>query len=141
MKKFLSLLMVLAMMMAVLAGCGGKSDKDEANGGASTEDPGAASDSGSAAAVDTNTVAVGAVVIVRDDVPEDDVYAFVSAIFENTAAISLITPISPPLSSSEYSVFSGSSVSASSVSGTVVSSFAVCSAHPGSKITNLSFQI
>ena len=87
MKKFLSLLMVLAMMMAVLAGCGGKSDKDEANGGASTEDPGAASDSGSAAAVDTNTVAVGAVVIVRDDVPEDDVYAFVSAIFENTAAI------------------------------------------------------
>ena len=87
MKKFLSLLMVLAMMMAVLAGCGGKSDKDEANGGASTEDPGAASDSGSAAAVDTNTVAVGAVVIARDDVPEDDVYAFVSAIFENTAAI------------------------------------------------------
>ena len=87
MKKFLSLLMVLAMMMAVLAGCGGKSDKDEADGGASTEDPGAASDNGSAAAVDTDTVAVGAVVIVRDDVPEDDVYAFVSAIFENTAAI------------------------------------------------------
>ncbi len=32
---------------------------------------------------DATTVAVGAVVIVRDDVPEDDVYNFVSTIFEN----------------------------------------------------------
>ena len=32
---------------------------------------------------DVSTVAVGAVVIVRDDVPEQDVYNFVSGIFEN----------------------------------------------------------
>ena len=32
---------------------------------------------------DATTVAVGAVVIARDDVPEDDVYNFVSAVFEN----------------------------------------------------------
>ena len=36
---------------------------------------------------DTDTVAVGAVIIARDDVPEDEIYDFVSAIFENTAAI------------------------------------------------------
>ena len=36
---------------------------------------------------DAVTVAVGAVVIARDDVSEDAVYAFVSNIFENTAAI------------------------------------------------------
>ena len=38
--------------------------------------------------VDTDTVAVGAVIIARDDVPEDEIYSFVSAIFENTDAIS-----------------------------------------------------
>ena len=32
---------------------------------------------------DVTTVAVGAVVIARDDVPEDDIYNFVSTIFEN----------------------------------------------------------
>lgn len=36
---------------------------------------------------ETTTVAVGAVVIARDDVSEDDVYNFVSAIFENTDAL------------------------------------------------------
>ena len=36
---------------------------------------------------DTTTVAVGAVVIARDDVPEADVYNFVSGIFENVDAI------------------------------------------------------
>ena len=36
---------------------------------------------------ETKTVAVGAVVIARDDVSEDDVYNFVSAIFENTDAL------------------------------------------------------
>ncbi len=36
---------------------------------------------------DTDTVAVGAVIIARDDVPEDEIYDFVSAIFENTDAI------------------------------------------------------
>ena len=37
---------------------------------------------------DTDTVAVGAVIIARDDVPEDQIYEFVSAIFENTDIIS-----------------------------------------------------
>ena len=36
---------------------------------------------------DTTTVAVGAVVIARDDVSEDDIYNFVSGIFENVDAI------------------------------------------------------
>lgn len=36
---------------------------------------------------DTTTVAVGAVVIARDDVAEDDIYNFVSGIFDNVDAI------------------------------------------------------
>ena len=69
-KKLFALAMAMVMSLS-LAACGG--DNDGGKG---------------AAAVDTNTVAVGAVVIARDDVPEDDIYAFTSAIFENTAAIS-----------------------------------------------------
>lgn len=38
-------------------------------------------------AADTKTVAVGAVLLARDDVSEDDIYTFVSTIFENAAAI------------------------------------------------------
>lgn len=41
----------------------------------------------SSAYVDTKTVAVGAVVIVRDDVPTDEVYSIVSAIFDNKDTI------------------------------------------------------
>lgn len=71
MKKFLSLLMAVMMMATVLAGCGGEK-KD---------------DSPAPEATDTDTVAVGAVVIARDDVPEEDVYTFVSTIFENAETI------------------------------------------------------
>ena len=39
---------------------------------------------------DTATVAVGAVVIARDDVSEDDVYNFVSGVFENIDAITAV---------------------------------------------------
>ena len=39
---------------------------------------------------DTTTVAVGAVVIARDDVSEDDVYNFCSAVFENIDAITAV---------------------------------------------------
>ena len=74
MKKILSLLMAVMMMVTVLAACGG------GNSGSGSGDKGAA-------AVDTNTVAVGAVVIGRDDVPETDIYDFVSTIFENKDAI------------------------------------------------------
>ena len=71
MKKFLSLLMAVMMMATVLAGCGGEK-KDN------TDAP---------APVDTDTVAVGAVLIARDDVPEEDIYTFVSTIFENVDTI------------------------------------------------------
>lgn len=69
MKKFFAMLLVLAMTLA-LAACGGGTD-----GGAAP------------APVDTDTVAVGAVVIARDDVPEEDVYTFVSTIFDNMETI------------------------------------------------------
>ncbi len=70
-KKLFALIMAMVMILS-LAACGG----DNSGSGKG------------AAAVDTNTVAVGAVVIARDDIPEDDVYAFVSSIFENKDAIS-----------------------------------------------------
>lgn len=70
MKKILSVLMAVMLMATVLAACGGSGDAGKG-----------------AAKVDTNTVAVGAVVIARDDIPEDDIYAFVSAIFENKDTI------------------------------------------------------
>ena len=95
MKKKFSLLMAVLMLAMLLAGCGG--DKDSGSAPADTSAPADASapaDSGSsdgsgasAVAEDTNTVAVGAVVIARDDVPEDDIYALTSAIFENIPAI------------------------------------------------------
>ena len=69
-KKLFALIMAMVMTLS-LAACGG--DNDSGKG---------------AAAVDTNTVAVGAVIIARDDIPEDDIYAFVSSIFENTDALS-----------------------------------------------------
>ena len=75
MKKFLSLLLAVTMM-ATLAGCGSK--KEETPAGTSTP---------AAAATDTNTVAIGAVVLARDDISEDEIYTFVSTIFENTEAI------------------------------------------------------
>ena len=68
-KKAFALALAMVMVLS-LAACGGK---DEGKG---------------AAAVDTATVAVGAVVIARDDIPEDDIYALTSAIFENKDALS-----------------------------------------------------
>ncbi|MCR4676800.1 MAG: TAXI family TRAP transporter solute-binding subunit [Sphaerochaetaceae bacterium] len=56
-------------------------------GGSSESSSAAADVTKSAAYVDTNTVAVGAVVIVRDDVPADEVYAIVKSIFENKSDI------------------------------------------------------
>lgn len=92
MKKFLSLLMVLALM-ATLTACGGDKSGGDTSG-APTEsgdttggDTAGGDTTGGAEAVDTDTVAVGAVVIARDDVPEEDVYTFVSTIFENVDTI------------------------------------------------------
>jgi len=69
MKKIIALLLAVVLVLA-LAACGAEKKSDEP-----------------VAKTDTDTVAVGAVVIARDDVPEDEIYAFVSAIFENTDAI------------------------------------------------------
>ena len=71
--KIVALALALVMVFALCA-CGGSTDTKK-------------DDSGSTAKVDTNTVSVGAVVIARDDVPTDEIYAFVSTIFDNLDAI------------------------------------------------------
>ena len=89
MKKFFSLLLAV-LLVASLAACGGGSGSEGGSNAPADSGTSAPADTGSgskAEAVDTNTVAVGAVVIARDDVSEDDVYKFVSTIFENTGAI------------------------------------------------------
>jgi len=68
MKKFLAFTLALILLLSLCA-CSPKQDET------------------SYTPVDTDTVAVGAVVIARDDVPEEEIYAFVSTIFENTDAI------------------------------------------------------
>lgn len=70
--KIVALALALVMVFALCA-CGGNTNKKD--------------DSGSTAKVDTSTVSVGAVVIARDDVPNDQIYAFVSTIFNNLDAI------------------------------------------------------
>lgn len=73
MKKYVALLLALVMVFALCACGNNETKKDDTNT--------------AAPATDTKTVAVGAVVIARDDVPEDQIYAFVSNIFENTEEI------------------------------------------------------
>ena len=86
MKKFLSILMAVTMMATVLAGCGAKEEEKPAASAPAASAP-AASAPAAAAETDTNTVAIGAVVLARDDISEDEIYTFVSTIFENTEAI------------------------------------------------------
>ena len=69
MEKLIAVLLALSLALALCA-CGGDTKKDEP-----------------AAKTDTDTVAVSAVVIARDDVPENEIYGFVSAIFDNIDAI------------------------------------------------------
>ncbi len=69
MKKIIGCLLALCLLVSLCA-CGEKKAEE-------TYTP-----------TDTDTVAVGAVVIARDDVPENQIYDFVSAIFENTDTIS-----------------------------------------------------
>lgn len=78
MKKLTSIVLALSLV-ASLAACGG---------GNTAKTSAAPKDDKSAATTATDTVAVGAVVIARDDVPTDQVYAFVSNIFDNKDAIS-----------------------------------------------------
>ena len=70
MKKYFALLLALVMSLSLFA-CGKKED----GGTASFEH------------TDTTTVAVGAVVLARDDVSTDDVYKFVADMFDNASSL------------------------------------------------------
>ena len=72
-KKVLALLLATAMISTFVA-CG-------------KEETPAADDTTTTVEDDTTTVAVGAVVIAHDDAAEEDVYNFVSTVFENTEEI------------------------------------------------------
>ena len=80
MKKTLCIILALCLVLAL--GACSKAPAAQAS-------PGNAAPAGqqSAAVSDTSTVAVGAVILARDDVNEDEIYALVSTIFENVAAI------------------------------------------------------
>ena len=77
MKKILALVLALCMVLALCA-CGGAPAST-----AASATPSAAPTKGTA----TNTVAVGAVIIARDDVPTDEIYTFVKTIFDNKDTI------------------------------------------------------
>ena len=70
MKKYFALLLALVMSLSLFAG-----GKKEDGGTASFEH------------TDTTTVAVGAVVLARDDVSADDVYKFVADMFDNASSL------------------------------------------------------
>ncbi len=80
MKKMITALLAAAMVLS-LAACG-----SGASSSASTTAAPAATEA-APAKTDTDTVAVGAVIIARDDIPEDEIYTFIKTIFENSAAI------------------------------------------------------
>ena len=67
MKKVLSILAISVLLVAMLTACGsnGTETKDVSKG---------------AEQVDTSTVAIGAVVLARDDIPSDVIYSFVKTI-------------------------------------------------------------
>ena len=68
MKRFFALILALVMALSLFA-CGSKDDGEPAN----------------FEHTDTTTVAVGAVILARDDVAEAGVYNFVADIFDNAA--------------------------------------------------------
>ena len=71
MKKLFALVLALVMALSLVA-CG---DKKDDSGDVTVEH------------TDTTTVAVGAVILARDDVSSDDVYKFVADIFDNAASL------------------------------------------------------
>lgn len=83
MKKFLALLLALSLVFALCA-CG-SSTSGSSTAASTAPTKSAAAASGKSAAADT--VAVGAVIIARDDVPTDEIYTFVKTIFDNKNAI------------------------------------------------------
>ena len=72
MKKSFALILALVMALSLVA-CGGGSDNG--SGDAVVEH------------TDTTTVAVGAVILARDDVSEQDIYNFVADIFDNAESL------------------------------------------------------
>jgi len=73
--KKLSYFILIVLLALSLCACSKSNSSDSS------------STANSVANADTKTVAVGAVVIVRDDVPEDEVYQIVKTIFDNKDAI------------------------------------------------------
>ena len=71
MKKFLALMLALVMALSLAACGGGSSSGDDA----------------AVERTDTTTVAVGAVILARDDVAEADIYNFVADIFDNAESL------------------------------------------------------
>ena len=69
MKKKGIAIVLAAVLILALAACGGGGEKE------------------AVAKTDTDTVAIGAIVLARDDVPTDEIYTFVSTIFDNIPAI------------------------------------------------------
>ncbi len=82
MKKLIAVLLVLGLLLAL--GACSKTDAPSSQGGSQG---GSAPAAQNAAVSDTSTVAVGAVILARDDVNEEEIYALVAAIFDNAAAI------------------------------------------------------
>jgi len=83
MKKLIAIILALGLLLAL----GACAKSGAPSGQASPGNAATAAPQQAAAVSDTDTVAVGAVILVRDDVNTDEVYAIVSTIFDNVAAI------------------------------------------------------
>lgn len=81
MKKALYSILIVLLAITLCVSCS-KNNSSSASTASAVD-----SSSASAAQADTKTVAIGAVVIVRDDIPTDEVYSIVSTIFDNADAI------------------------------------------------------
>ena len=82
MKKLIAVLLIVGLLLAL--GACSKAPASPASPGNAAP---AATKNAGAAVTDTSTVAVGAVILARDDVNEEEIYALVSTIFENVSAI------------------------------------------------------
>ena len=82
MKKLIAIVLVMGLLLAL--GACSKAPASQASPGNAAP---AAGQNAASAVSDTSTVAVGAVILARDDVNEEEIYALVSTIFENAAAI------------------------------------------------------
>ena len=80
MKKLLAVSLAVVMAAMLMSGCGAKEEAPAAQAAADTTE-------GTAAVTDTDTVAIGAVVIARDDIPEDEIYTLISTIYDNAEEI------------------------------------------------------